>query len=61
MSSLSHEKITDEQRLEVYDRLATRWAEKMEAHMARKRVLLRHPNLRITFKRQEVNIKQLQT
>jgi hypothetical protein len=61
VNSLSHHNITDEQRLEVYDRLATRWAEKMEERMARKRILLRHPNLVVTFKRQGVHTKQFQT
>lgn len=54
MNSLRQHNITDEQRLEIYDRLATKWAQKMEEHIARKRVLLRHPNLVVTFENNKV-------
>ena len=46
--------ITDTQRLEIYDRLASKWAQKMEARMARRRAIhLKHPNLVISFKRHD--------
>jgi hypothetical protein len=40
-------KISEEERLEIYDRLATKWAMKMEAKMARRRLLKKHPRLLI--------------
>jgi len=54
VSSLYRHNITDEQRLEIYDRLASKWAEKMETHLARRQVLLRHPNLVVSFKNSRV-------
>ncbi|MBP6916930.1 hypothetical protein KBB76_01845 [Candidatus Saccharibacteria bacterium] len=47
--------ISEEERLEIYDRLATKWALKMEARMARKRLLRKHPGLIISFSRKSPN------
>jgi len=48
MSSSAFRQISEEQRMEIYDRLASKWASKMEAKMAQKQLLKRHPNLIIT-------------
>lgn len=41
-------KISDEERLEIYDRLASKWAQKMEARIAQKRLQKKHPSLIMT-------------
>ena len=56
MSALRH--ISEEERLEIYDRLATKWALKMEAKMTRKKLLKRHPGLMVTTTRIRPGFKQ---
>lgn len=51
MGTLSRHNLKDEDILETYDRLATKWAMKMEAKKARQSLLSRHPKLIITFQK----------
>lgn len=51
MRNISRHHISDEVILETYDRLATKWALKMEAHKAHKSLLARHPKLIINFRK----------
>lgn len=40
--------ISEQERMDIYDRLATKWALKMEARMAQKKLLKKHPGLMVT-------------
>jgi hypothetical protein len=51
MKSSAVRQISEQERMEIYDRLATKWALKMEAKMARKKLLKKHPNLIVTSAR----------
>lgn len=59
MKSSTVRQISEQERLEIYDRLATKWAQKMEAKMASKKLLKRHPNLIITSARKVKRLNKI--
>jgi|GEM_PF-5446997 len=40
--------VSEKERLEIYDRLASKWAAKIEAKAAHRKLLMKHPGLIIT-------------
>jgi hypothetical protein len=58
VKEISRHSMSDEDILETYDRLASKWAQKMEARLTQRKLAVRHPRLVITFERPAIPVRR---